>query len=142
MPPEREGIPQTEAGLPTDQKRTSKARIKEDLTSSSLSNLLLNRNVYLQIQVFPLNHHNHFQDIKEIAVVSLVRCDYIVTGPIFICGLRSDVLTWSLDKRSLLPCDITATGKIDAPSPTCATAILGSSSRTCPSLGPCKTFHS
>lgn len=68
-------------------RRDQDAGIQEDLTSPSLPSFLLIKNVYLPIQVFPLNHHNHFQDIKEITIVSLVRCDYTVTGPVFICGL-------------------------------------------------------
>lgn len=121
------------------QKGPGWARIKESLVDSSLPILLLIENLYLYTQVSPLKHHKHLQYIKEITIISLARCDYLVKGLVFIYGLRNEVLTWPHPRYSLLPYDITAIGKIDVSSPICAATILGNSSRTCLSS---KTLHS
>lgn len=64
------------------------ARIKEGPAFSSLTSLLLIKTLYIHIQVFPLKHHNHFQDIT---VTFLVWCNYTVTKPGFIYGLWNEV---------------------------------------------------
>lgn len=71
----------------------------------------------------------------------LAWCNYIVIKPVFIWSLQNEVHTGPHAKCSLYLV-ISQPQGIDVLSPRSPAPIVGSSSRTCPSLGPSRRFYS